>query len=318
MQTGQISFCNKFALNIKSEDVKKKILYDLETKYNIKILNKHFDIFNENVSLSKLERSPYLFCLKSNGNPYFLYLTKINNINTCLLIDKKIQQGYFLPRMIIVHFMFDDCLFNNTLFDGEMVKDKNANWVYLLNDIYVHNNTHLIDTNIIKRFNIMYDILANQYLLHNNIFHIQIKKLFKLNEIETISDFQKNISYTSRGVLFKAMFFKFRDILLNFNNDLIVNNHQPKLSTLNEYLSDTVIMKNTMLKIMKTETPDIYNLYDEKKNMLGHAMVNSLKISKYLRALFKDSVLNETFSIQCKYNNKFNKWEPILEFPLSR
>lgn len=312
MQTGQISFCNKFALNIKSEDVKKKILNELESKFNIKILNKHFDTFNENISTTKLQKSPYLFCLKSNGNPYLMYLTKINNINTCVLIDKKIQQGYFLPRMIIVHYMFDDHLFENTLFDGEMVKDKKNEWVYLINDIYVHNNIYLIDSNLIKRHNLIYNILSKQFLMYNNIFSIQIKKLFKLCEIQNIETFQKKLNYSSRGILFKPMFFKFKDILLNFNNDVIKTVHKPKLSNLNEFITKDTLNSQS-LKIMKTELPDIYNLYDEKKQLLGHAMVNSMKISQYLHELFKNSSLNETFSINCRFNNKFNKWEPILD-----
>jgi hypothetical protein len=311
MQTGQISFCNKTALNIKSEDVKKKILNELESKYNIKILHRHFDVFNNQVSLGKLQKSPYLFCLKSNGNPYYMFLTKLNNINTCLLIDKKIQQGYFLPRMIIVHYMFDDHLFNNTLFDGEMVKDKNNHWVYILNDIYVYNNTYLIDSNLIKRYNLLFSILEDHYLEYNNLFNIQVKKLFKLTEISKMDDFKKMLPYSSRGILFKPMFLKFRDILLNFDESIIQNTFKPKLSNLNEYCSN--IVSNQSLFIMKTELPDIYNLYDDKKKLIGHAMVNSLKISKYLQNLFKNSNLNETFNIECRFNTKFNKWEPIVD-----
>ena len=42
MQTGNISFCEKTALNIKSDHTKKLILNNIEEKYDIKVLQKHF------------------------------------------------------------------------------------------------------------------------------------------------------------------------------------------------------------------------------------------------------------------------------------
>jgi len=107
MQTGNISFCDKIALNVKSDNTKRAILTELES-YGLRILCKHFDVFHEEISVQRLKRNPYMFCLKSNGNPYYMFLTRVNNVNTCVMIDKKIQQGYFLPRMIIVHKMFND------------------------------------------------------------------------------------------------------------------------------------------------------------------------------------------------------------------
>ena len=62
---------------------------------------------------------------KSNGNPYFLLLTKINGINQCIFIDKKIKKNHEHPRMIINIFYFDDEVFEGTLFDGEIIKDFN-------------------------------------------------------------------------------------------------------------------------------------------------------------------------------------------------
>ena len=72
---------------------------------------------------------------KSNGNPYFLLLIKINGINQCIFIDKKIKQGHEHPRMIINIFYFDDQVFEGTLFDGEIIKDFNNQWHFIINDL---------------------------------------------------------------------------------------------------------------------------------------------------------------------------------------
>lgn len=311
MQTGNISFCDKSAMNIKSEEPKKTILHELETKYGIKILNKHFEIFKEDISLGKMSKCPYMFCLKSNGNPYLMYLTRINQVNTCIMIDKKIQQGYFLPRMIVVHMLFDDRLFNNTLFDGEMVKDRLNRWTYLINDMYVHCGNHLADVNLIKRNNLLYAMLEKDYRPKSqHMFGVQVKKLFALSEIkEAIYTFKEALPYTSRGILFKPMFIKFRDILMNFDDSLIVQNKKTKLSTANEYI-ETKNIEKQVFSIKHTHIPDIYELF-QNNVCIGNACVNTLSVSKFLSKLFLNSSSQDSFKVECVFNTKFNKWTPI-------
>lgn len=310
MQTGNISFCDKIALNVKSDHTKKTILAELE-KYGVKILCKHFDLFREDISMQRLERNPYMLCLKSNGNPYYMFLTRINNINTCVMIDKKIQQGYFLPRMIIVHKMFNDTLFDNTLFDGEMVKDKNNEWLYLINDVLVHRSTMLTDTNLIKRHNLIYKTLQDMYVNDSRFFAIQVKKLFKMSEIEhAIYTFQNQLNYTTRGLLFKPLFLKFKDILYNYDETLIKQTKKTRLSENNKYIEKEKLVTNKILTIRNSETPDIYYLYSGSE-MIGPACVNTMSVSKLLYDLFKDSNLQESFQVECIFNKHFNKWTPI-------
>jgi hypothetical protein len=311
MQSGNISFCDKTALNIKSNVIKKQILETLEQTYFIKILQKHHDNFNEQISIPKLKKKAYLCSLKSNGNPYFMYLTKINHVNTCVLIDKKIQQGYYMPRMIIVRLMMDDELFEDTLFDGEMVKDKNSEWIYIINDIFTYKGKYLIDMNLIKRLNIIYNILLKQFMPDDDLFHIQVKKYFQCHEIEYVcEEFKNKLPYSVRGAYFKPMFFKFKDILMNFDDSLIKSTKRIKYSEKNEFIENGKIDRK--LKIKQTEVPDIYNLYDCKSNeLIGNACVNKMETSKFLSELFKESNSVESFIVNCRYNEKFEKWIPL-------
>ena len=129
MHIGEISFCDKICYNIKSNDYKKQVLDELEEKYGFKIIKKHFETYN-NSFLDLLKSNPYMISIRSNGNPYMLYLTKYNFVNQCIFIDKKIQNGYFYPRMILSKIHFDDSLFEGTLLEGEMIKDNNNKWIY--------------------------------------------------------------------------------------------------------------------------------------------------------------------------------------------
>lgn len=236
MQTGYISFCDSIAFNIKSDKIKKKILDDINSISSIKIIQKHFDVLNKN-HFKKLNDIPHLVSLKTNGNPYLLYLTKYNFTNLSIFIDKKIQPGYFLPRMIITYFQFNEELYNNTLFEGEMIKDKDGNWIFIINDLYIHKNKLLINHNILNRIEMIDNILNKQFNNDNNICSFNIKKYFKYGDLKyVIEEFSKKLNYTSRGIYFTPLYFKFKNILYNFDDSLINSVKKVKYQKNNEFL----------------------------------------------------------------------------------
>lgn len=353
MHLGEISFCDKIGFNIKSDEVKKKILLDLEAHCNFKVIQKHYEKFGEH-QIPILTKNPHLISLRTNGNPYLLYLTKYNNVNQCIFIDKKIQQGYFYPRMIIVKLWFHDILFTNTLFDGEMVKANNGEWIYIINDMLVESSQLNANINLVKRLNRIYDILTKMYRKDElDVCHIQVKKYFHYHEYNMmISEFQKDLPYSCRGMYFKPLFFKFKDILYNFDESLIKKVIRTKYKTesnaflLNKSMDDkdmiastnatltrtsstssgstatsmtprpdttSVVLKH--LYIQKTNQPDVYEVYETPTSSasLGLAFVNNINTSKMLRMIFMHTTPTEKKKMECKYNTKFNKWMPISQ-----
>ena len=344
MQTGTISFCDQNSLNIKSNDTK-KYFNDKLLKYGVKVLQKHFERFDTKVSISKLKSNPYLVSLKSNGNPYLLFLTKFNGNDITLMIDKKIQQGYFLPRMIIDRLCFNHNLFTDTLLDGEMIKCGD-NWTYVVNDIYVHEGKKLESFNCMKRLQLVHSILENEYFpIPFQKYNIQVKKYFKLSDLEETMQFKELLPYPTRGLIFKPMFIRFRDILYNFDDSLIDNTKRVKYSEANKFIEDVNIDINNisadkqvdktvvgssiinslelreadvgedeqLFKVESTEKPDVYRLYTAADNKpAGFACIRTLKTSKLLRDAFKNTNLTEKLTFRCKYTSDFaNKWMPV-------
>lgn len=222
MHLGEISFCDRVGFNIKSDEIKGKILGELEQICGFKVIQKHYDRFDTN-NCSRLNNMPHVISLRTNGNPYLLYLTKYNYENQCIFIDKKIQHGYFYPRMILSKLWFDPSLFDNTLLDGEMIKTNNGEWHFIINDLICLNNQVLEKQNIIKRVSMVYDILQKKYFNDEfNCCQMFVKKYFRLNEIDTmIDDFIPTLPYTCRGIYFKPFYLKFKDVLLNFDDSLV-------------------------------------------------------------------------------------------------
>jgi hypothetical protein len=150
-------------------------------------------------------------------------------------------------------------------------------------------------------------------------------------------DFKDKLDYTTRGIIFKPMFLKFRDILFNFDDSLIDNKRKVKYSESNKFIENishnyntntinntttkesksdnipnTRVITNRILEIEKTEKPDVFNLYDDNKKHIGIACIPTLKTSKLLRNAFETTNLAEKIKFECEYTDKFsNKWIPI-------
>lgn len=247
---GEISFCDQVGFNIKTDETKRYILERIQAKYGLKIITRHFDKYEDRM-LDNLKNRPHMLCVRSNGNPYYLYLTKLNFVNYCIFIDKKIQQGYSYPRMIISHFKFDECLFADTVFDGEMVKTHNGTWSYLINDLVVCKGQHMTDCNIVKRLNVLYETLQRYYTIDAyDICKMLVKKYFKYDEgTKIIDEHIQKVDYSCRGIYIRPLFLKFRDVLINFDDTLVKKVERLKYKHLK-----TFMLKEDGEKLLDIET----------------------------------------------------------------
>jgi hypothetical protein len=350
MQTQYISFCGQVALNIKKKETKQSIINDLD---EIKIIDKHHEKFNADYHMNRLKKVPHLVGIKSNGNPYYMFLTKLNLVNSVIMIDKKVQMGYDLPRMIIIRLNFDDeSLFDNSLLEGEMICDKNNKWFFLISDIRILRNKSTKHLDLCKRMNTIYEVLDKHFKpSFQDLFTIQVKKYVQLNEINDLHDnFIPTLSYTCRGLYLKPLYTKFMDILINFDDSLIKSTKKESYKNTSHFLvsKEEVVKPNisknnnnekhqmeieccitttvtssdsccTTFNLQKTTTPDVYTLYDIKTDKkIGNACVNNLNTSKMLSNHFSSLSLLEKSSFMCERTNNtnFNNiWVPIKFLP---
>jgi hypothetical protein len=352
MKTGIINFCGEQAFNIISNDIKNKILNDIKDKSsgNVKVIKKHYTKFNKH-HFKLLNELPHLVSLRSNGNPYLLYLTKYDYTNISIFIDKKIVPGYNHPRMIITHLNLDDELYNDTLIDGEMINPtSNSKWIFQINDIYLYKNKYLSNHSIDKRYKLLKYIIDKLYTFYEfNICKLQLKKYLLLTSSNVhylVNNYINKLDFTCRGLYFTPLHLKCKLILYNFDNKVIkeverikyqkndadtflTNQNLDYYKNLNKtvIISDIPINYTTLDKknniqefyIIKTDLPDVYNLLDINNKFVDIAYIKSLKISKYIRKLFDDQPFNPNLSaikikIKCQqvmHQNKY-KWKPII------
>lgn len=348
MQTQYISFCGKLGLNIKKNETKQSILDNLD---EIKIIDIHHEKFNNDRHVHRLQKVPHLVGIKSNGNPYYMFLTRLNLVNTVIMIDKKVQMGYSLPRMIIVWVNFsDDSLFDNTLLEGEMICDKNNDWLFLISDLRMLRNNSTNQMDFCNRMNCIHDIFEKFFQpSFQDLFAVQIKKYVHTTEIMQFHDeFIPSLPYTCRGLYLKPLYAKFKDILINFDDSLITNTKRESFKNTSHFLTSTdqvnakpaveravkiecsVELESAMfekgasknvqnLHVQKTTSPDVYMLYDIKtKKEIGKACVDTLSTSKMLTAHFATLSMLVKSVFRCEHttnSNLNNVWIPKQFLP---
>ena len=354
---GIISFSNRIALNIKSNDHKDDILSDLSTFYKIKILQRHHhNLDNTNVNVVTTN---HLMNLRSNGNRYYLYFTLYNDIETMYYIDKKIHPGYQRPRIIFGRGLFDKKLFKNTLLDGEMVKCKDDSWTFLINDIICYEGKYLNNKTLPDRLNIIYNMLDTQYTPDSTIdvCNYKVKCYFNMykESIEELHKLSKTLNYTCRGIYIWPYDLKYKPKLYNFDETNVIDvvrktkditefktieNHNIQIindnnevnhtnnANIHDAIKDNILSINKdicnenekILFLMKTLEPDIYNIYENENandKSIGIALVQTMNDSKILRTAFRDKNAMTVLKFVCTYNDKFKKWKAERQILIS-
>lgn len=315
-KTMDISFCGKNALNVVEKD-DKIVICDriMKDKYDVSNKYKFASLINDK-SVKFLSLNPHLITIKSNGSNYFLLMTSINNTNCCFFIDRKTKNGYTYPRIVSVKYRFGDEIFNDTLVEGEVIRDENDNWMFLINDLLVYKGKK-VTGNIVTKYNRLYDMLENDYTPDNemDICPIRVKRIFKYSDYtKLITQFIPSLNYKIRGMYFVSLNEKHSNHLYLYSTNQQEQSAMAPIKKSTEKKQSGGIAKgNYVFNIKQTNTPDIYDLYvNGDDGLIKHsiAYVGKISTSKKLKKYFSEAG-DKMVNVECKYNEKFKKWEPV-------
>ena len=123
-----ISFCDKQCSNVNDNKVKEQIISCVQDKYKFEIISKLYVSINPHM-MRNISYHNHILSTLTNGNNYLLFLTKIEGVNCCFYIDRKLKNGYSYPKIHCVKYRFDEQLFEkDTIFTGELIRDVNRSW----------------------------------------------------------------------------------------------------------------------------------------------------------------------------------------------
>jgi hypothetical protein len=346
MQTGVISFCDRINYNIKSNDTKDIILNDIRARYNIQVLQRHWFPLDDK-GYDHLKLAPHFACLRSNGNPYYMYLTRshVEDVPIIYFIDKKVHPTYQQPRIILGRGLFDISLFSNTILDGEMVKTKpDGKWIFLINDVIGYKGMSLKNKSLPERLEYAFDMLAHMHTPDTLVdcFSYKVKQYAYATKegVDELIEMSKQLPYTTRGIYFWPHSAKYKPKLVNLDDSLIKSvvrkvkdvpdfrsvdptpepQQKEPVSIMNSQIyvnadqNEDIQVETQVLLIHKTDTPDVYEVYSQTpKVQIGYAAIPNLKVSKMMRAIFKDTTVVTYLPFRCKYMKELDKWCPISQ-----
>jgi hypothetical protein len=165
--TEYISFCDRKADNVRTDNLKIKILDNLQEKYQIDISFKPYNLL-KHTRIPCVDKHPHILSIRTVGNSYFLYLTNIDGVNYCFYIDKKVDAPrHMYPRILSVKYRFSEELFNDTLFDGELICDAEGRWYFILSDVLIYKG-QLLNNQTINTLSIKDAIERTGYAVERN------------------------------------------------------------------------------------------------------------------------------------------------------
>lgn len=330
MNAVKVNYCNSSGYLLTNERTKYDIITSINNKLNRNILE------NNNVNYSDkyetiLKKNVSMTTFISSGKKVMLYLTKINNDNTCFIIElQKSSGGIIYPKIFNIILQFDEDLYSNTLIGAEIYKNK-YNWNLLLDEILIYKN-NIYDKHIQLKIRLLNTIVDSKFksATYDSISIYTKKWFYILNINKMLND--TNIALN--GVKFyyknKTIVFNFSKdsskldkykILPNINSNTIKQDTIKLLESYNEENIETKLMDidekwklNTeyIVDIIKHNTYGLYNIrvYDNKNNqkILGIMRTPSIEISLKLLELFKN---HRQIKVSVKLNTYFNKYEFI-------
>jgi len=313
-------FCNKKSLQIVAPEIRndiKKIINDIGS---FNLISKYYTFLNKK-NVNNLKENNFLVSLSTFGKKFVLFITKYNTKKYCIFINKKND------TMTVTQLKFADDIFNGTLFDGELVKNNNNKWIFLINDIAYYKGKNIVTMSFNDRQLIIENILKNEHdnelNNENNTFYISKKNYFEYKYIkDVVENYMNAFNYKCAGLYFKNInnfsdnylfiFPECRSDSKILNNGITIDKvNENKIIKNSDGVDDD---ENDLFKDVETLVPDKVitknNHNNNNHNNNNHNNNNhnnhNLKLEKTTcRFLINGTSMPDIYELYCKNTNNY-------------
>jgi len=340
----QTYFSNKKSLQVNSPQIRNDIKSIINSIGSFNLTSKYYTFLNKK-NVNDLTENNFLVTLSTFGKKFVLFMTIYNTKKYCIFINKKND------TMTVTQLKFCDNIFLGTLFDGELIKNSEDKWIYLINDIAYYKGKNIITKSFLERQDIIDNILNNEheYCIDTETLYVSKKKYFEYQYIHSlVNKYAHYLNYKSSGLYFKNInnfsdnylfiFPECRSDSKILNNGITISNIKMNMED-EDLFKDVEIIENksekSSMKLEKTTSrflinptvmPDIYELYCKNTNntieKYSYASVPDIDTSNFLKNIFNDTYdinediytkvqNNSAIYVECNYHKLFKKWIPF-------
>lgn len=231
----------------------------------------------ERRDIFKLKKFPYVVTVKSDGMRFMMYCTIFDDKKMCYMIDRAF-------RFYEIEQDFDDDIYQNTLFDGELVKISDGDkykWTYIIHDCVCSNNVLCSHKDFFTRYDNVRDVLTKQWKEGKDCIPLKPKQFVLLEEfINLVNDVRnEKVGHPTDGYIFTPIsipigtgaqysLFKWKptelhtfDFKINKNENVYTAmvNKKGSLTPFASVSEDTEIGKTFSSQLMKIDDPPYSN-----------------------------------------------------------
>lgn len=151
---------NKTGYEINDSKLRIEINKNIKRIGSYSVTSKYYNFLNRK-NLSEIKDGEFRVSLSSFGKKFILFLTKINDVNYNVFINKK-NELMIKCDYKFINDLSDGDLYDGTLLDGELVKNDNNQWIFIVNDIAYYKGKNIVIKQFDERLELIDNILRNQ------------------------------------------------------------------------------------------------------------------------------------------------------------
>ena len=285
MESVPIKFCNTVGFNLVNNTTKEAILDDLKARFGVIPLSRRTDVISEK-NMVRLGEAPSVLQVQSTGTSYVLFLTRIGYQQVTLLIDRKVNSGFVYPKMIAIHLLFPNELFDGTVFTGELIKGFHE-WIFLIDDLLAINGKRIGSHMFRERYSIACNAIKDkQRRCMSDMFSLCMKRFFQVNRVDEMLQVARYMPYKIKGVSIRSTGPHRRDLFIPMK----VEQAPARQLLLGSNSSD-----------------DTFTVSEDSR--LVH--IPSIEASHYLKSRFEGVPYGKRVAVTCEWNAKFERWQPV-------
>lgn len=301
MDNRSIRFGRSTGFNLLNPVTKEGILENLQRSYGINPLQRRTDVLSQR-NEAKISEMPSLIHVQTQGVPYMMFLTNIGNRQVTLMIERRIKREFKYPKIVLVHVLFSERLFQDTIVTGELV-NSNGQWVFLVDDILVYSGQPVMSSMFRERYSILLNILNNDMsAFRYDPFKTVAKRFHQINHFSTVQKELAYLPYNINGVCIRFMG--------SYRKDLFVQIKIERIPT-------------KVMMIASAAADDGYNAIEAKElqNDNNNNSLNSKALPLHvpdketsikLRQLFNGCEFWRRLPLQCIWSSTFEAWQPVF------
>lgn len=300
-------YFNQKGFEIQEKELRQEVYQNIKKIGHYNVTSKYYNFLNKR-NLSEIQDGDFRVSLSSFGKKYILFLMKINDRRYSILINKKNE------IMVTCQYKFHQSLYEGTLLDGELVKNENNKWIFIINDIPYYKGENLITKSFDDRQNIIEEMLKNEYRReeqNNHMTYICQKIYVKYECMQDLSKrLRDSLSYKCSGLYFKNIF-NYSDNYLYIFPECRTDHQLLNKTVVVEEKEEVVVEKKVIVEETKKKDyveDDIFGdlevVKTEEREIVEEKQVVKKDIKKpvrnYCKFLIKPTTKPEVFELYCR------------------